>query len=101
MLRGTLLVFSGESSCSSQRVGDIGAIQTPSDWQVMGPGRVTRGPGSVTATELCEKRIFGLAGASVEQARPAMATNSAKKRIKLFIFSNLSSWILKRDCSPS
>jgi hypothetical protein len=57
-------------------------------------------PGSVTAAELCEVRILGLAGASVAQARPEMATNSAKKRTKLFIFGNLSGWILKGDCSP-
>jgi hypothetical protein len=61
---------------------------------------VTWGAGPVAPTELCEKRVFGLAGASVAQARPAMATNSAKKRIKLFIFGNLSSWIFKEDRSP-
>jgi hypothetical protein len=96
-----LLLFSAvKKSCSFYRDGDVGATHAPIDWQVMGPGTVIRGPGSVTATEWCEKRIFELAGASDAQARPAMATNKAKKRIKLFIFGNLSSWILKGDCSP-
>ena len=71
----------------------------PLNWQGRGPGRLTSGPGSVAATELCETRAW-VVGASDAEARPAMATNKAKNRMTVFIFGNLSDSILKGESSP-
>lgn len=78
----------------------VGAKHALIDWQGSGPGILTSGAGSLAIVEWCPERICELlAGASDAEARPAMATNKAKKRITVFIFGNPSHSNLKRNFS--
>ena len=63
-------------------------MQLPFDWQGNGAGSpiVVPGPGAAAAREVS---AFVVAGANDAEANPAIATNSANRRIAAFIFGNL------------
>lgn len=74
----------------NQRVSDPETKQVPAIWQGRGAGRlIVVGSAPFAAAETAVVRGFRLAGAKEAEARPAKATNRAKKRMAAFIFGNL------------
>jgi hypothetical protein len=74
--------------------------QVPFNWQGMGPGRLTSGPGPDALTEERVESAWLEAGANDAEASPAMATTRANTRMATFIFSNLSGTRFERNIQP-
>jgi len=84
----------------SYREAVLGATHVLVDWHGRGPGRRIVGTGSLAVIEERLDSTCVLAGAIDAEARPAKATNRAKKRMATFIFGNLVDGIQIGEYSP-